>query len=120
MKALLLLAALMCTGCATSDNWTRQDTQREIAFQLINAADAWQTSQLRGRSDVEEAGRVARVVLGAEPKGGETVMYFATMGVSHYVISRMLPAKWRPWWQRGTVAYAGSVVYGNCNEFDLC
>lgn len=121
-KLLVLLAVLPLTGCATldRDDWSQADTRREIAFQLINAADAWQTSEIQDRPYVKEGGVVAREILGPEPETGDTVLYFATIGVSHYLVSRLLPAKWRPWWQRGTALYGGFVVYENCAEHDLC
>ena len=118
--AAIAAAALALTGCASSGEWTRADTARELAFVGAIAADAWQTSQIAGRADLVEGEPLARAVLGREPSKSGTAVYFATLGVSHFLIARALPAKWRPWFQSGTLAYEGLIVSRNCMEHDLC
>lgn len=111
------LAALL-GGCASQD-WTRADTYREVTWQIVNAADGYTTAQIRKSSSVIERQPVTRAILGDEPETGETVLYFTSLGVSHWLVSRMLPSKWRRWWQGGTLVYSGAMVINNC-EVGLC
>jgi hypothetical protein len=68
--------------------WTRADTRREVGFQVVNALDAIQTSMIRDRADLVEGMPLTRSILGDRPDLGETTLYFASMGVSHYIIAR--------------------------------
>lgn len=120
MRALLIVLALALTGCANAPDWRPYDTRREVVYQLVNAADAWQTAQIQHRADLVEVGPMARSLMGAEPSDRDVAIYFTSMAVSHYVISRILPPKWRSWWQNTTLLYHSSVVYENCSEHDLC
>lgn len=101
-------------GCASSDNWTRADTARELTFQVANAADAYQTSRYASDPTIEEGTPFTRAVIGSEPSGSDVALYFGTMAVSHYFIARALPAKWRPWFQGGTAGLSIYTVYNNC------
>src|SRR5688572_6254344 len=114
----IILACLFLSGCGS--NWTRDDTIREVGFQVVNIADAWQTQSIRKRKDVKETGVIAVEILGKEPKPGETAVYFGTMALSHFLISRALPPKWRRYWQSGTALYSATVVTSNCTDFQLC
>jgi hypothetical protein len=118
ISACLLITACASTGPA-SDEWSQSDTRREIAFQFVNVLDAVQTNEIRGRTDVVEVGRWARSIMGTEPSRSEVATYFVAMGLSHYLISRALPPRWRKYWQAGTIADHGYAVVHNCAKFDL-
>jgi hypothetical protein len=94
--------------------WTRNDTYREVAFQVINLADAWQTSRIQYNDSLVEGMPFTRAIIGAEPSTRDTALYFGTMGISHYLIARLLPAKWRPYFQGATIAFSGATVINNC------
>ncbi len=116
----LLALSVFLTGCVSLPNdWSRQDTVGEVTYQILNVADAITTAQIQHDPNLVEAGPIAARVLGENPENGEVVMYFGTLAVSHAIISMMLPQKWRPWWQGGTVVYTGIVVANNCN-LGLC
>jgi hypothetical protein len=142
--AIVGVILLLCTlgGCATVDapareskpcaewpngyctyqgpeQWTRADTRREVAYQIVNALDAIQTSMIRDRPDLVEGMPLTRAVLGAKPDLGDTALYFASMGVSHFIIARLLPPKWRAWYQSGTLAFSSYTVGRNCIEHGL-
>lgn len=124
IKLLAGVAFLFLSGCATQNNWnadtwSAQDTRREIAYQLVNVYDAVQTSEIRKRPDVVEVNPVGRAVMGAEPKAEGVAMYFTSLAVSHYLISRVLPPKLRKYWQYGTIGYQGATVFNNCYELSL-
>lgn len=123
MSRLILVLSFLLplfTGCAASRTWDSGDTQREIAFQVVNLADALQTSQIRKRADLVEGEPVARAFMGREPSARDTAVYFGSLAVSHFVIARLLPDSWRPWFQGGTLVYSGTIVVRNCAEHDLC
>lgn len=102
------------------DDWTTDNTVSEVAFQVFNILDALQTNRIQYRSDLVEGSSFTRSVIGAEPSTRDVALYFGTVAISHYLISRMLPAKWRPWWQNGTAVYSGYTVLHNCTDAQLC
>ncbi len=116
MTVILLAPAI--SGCA-SDNWTKTDTKYEIAFQVINAADAYTTSRIRHTYGVEEMNPITRAIVGSQPNETDVALLFITYGISHYVIATVLPAKWRRFYQVGTTLYSASLVIENCN-LGLC
>ena len=120
---LALAACLGLTACASNghhaEQWTKADTRREIAFQLVNALDALQTDQIRARDDLVEVGPIARAAMGPEPSRSDVAVYFATRAVTHYFISRAIPSSWRRYWQYATVANQGYVVVRNCTKYEL-
>lgn len=122
---LIGLFAPLMTGCVSlseryhGDDWSRDDTRREIAYQIVNAWDVIQTNEIRRRPDVVEVNPLGRAVMGAEPQPKDMAMYFGSLAVSHYAISRLLPAKLRKYWQSGTIASQGYTVANNCFEYKL-
>lgn len=113
---MLLKASALC-GCASTDPWTREDTQWQLAYMTAIAADAYTTATIQHHDHIEEVGTIARPVLGAQPQTGETLVYFAAVAVAHYFIARRLPKKWRRWWQVGNAGYHGYLAIGNCTKF---
>lgn len=109
------LAALLLTGCASTD-WTAADTRRELAYQAVNAIDAYQTMHIADRPDLKEGNAITAAIIGDQPSEGEVVTLFASYAVSHWLISRALPPKWRKYWQYGTTGYQGYAVINNCRH----
>lgn len=119
MRLFGLLAALLAMGgCAHSDEWTKRDTWMQVAVTATLAADAYTTSKIQYANLVED-GFVLRKVLGSKPATRDTYIYFGSLIISHYFITRMLPAKWRPYWQGWELAVHGRAVVNNCNN-GLC
>jgi hypothetical protein len=115
-----VLVSLAYHGRAHADEWRREDTYRELAVAAVLTMDAVQTAQYRHRDDIEEGTALTRSLIGKEPTGRDTALYFGTLAISHYLIARALPAKWRPYWQGGVIAYEGYLVIRNCSEYDVC
>ena len=109
MKLLILLAL---TGCAHSDPWTKQDTTLQVAATIALVADAYTTANIQYHN-LYEAGP-ARHVLGSQPSTSDTWQYFGSLAVSHYLISRALPGKWRPYWQGSFIIIHANAAYKNC------
>ncbi len=119
MRLTLIMIVLACTGCAHNDPWTRKDTQREVVFNLVNIADAVTTSRIQDHPNLTEGHWLANSVLGDNPSTDDTVKYFASRAVVHYLIGRSLPAKWRPYWQGFNVVEGAITIHKNC-ENGLC
>lgn len=123
--AITLAACALLSACASissytgPEDWDRSDTGREITFQLLNAVDAVQTSEIRDRPDVQEVGPIARTIMGAEPSGTDVALYFGSMAISHYLISRALPPRLRQYWQIGSIGERTYWVYNNCAKYSL-
>ena len=116
LKSLLLLTVFF-SGC--SSTWTTTDTKYEIAFQAVNLADAYTTSRIRHTDGVAEADPITRSLIGSQPDGRDTALLFMTYGVSHYVIARALPERWRRFYQVSTTVYSAALVIENC-DLGLC
>lgn len=86
----------------------------ELSFQVMNAIDGYQTSRIKDHPYVKEVDPVTVEILGEQPESGETALYFATRGISHYLIARALPPKWRPWFQGPTMVHSTWYVVNNC------
>ena len=132
MKRLITASsALLLSGCAVNGDWTSRDTALEISYQVVNAMDAVSTARISATPDwtpvnnsnyvwrIEEGVPVTRAILGPRPSKQDAYLYFATMGVSHWLIARSLPPKWRPWFQGSTTLLAADAVIGNCDN-GLC
>lgn len=85
MKRLLPLAALIATP-AYADGFEN----REIAFQVLNAADAAQTCHIVSTGRGVEANPIARAVIGRKPSCATIFGFKAASGVAHYAIADFL------------------------------
>ena len=117
MRFLVLLIVFL-SGCA-HDPWRPRDTALEIAFQTTLVADAITTSRIKDHPNLIEGSYLTQRVIGENPSDRATLHYFLTMGISHYLISRALSHKWRPWYQGGTLIYEIDAVRNNCDN-GLC
>ena len=114
---LLIVIAFVLSGCAT--DWTQQDTRYELAFQVINAADAYTTSRIRHTNNVHEVNLLTVSLIGRQPTASDVALLFSTYGISHYLIAKALPEKWRRYYQVSSFIAVTYVVIENC-QLDLC
>lgn len=119
MRTLLILTILLTSACAHNDPWTTRDTVMQVGVTTILAYDAVTTSRIQYCETCYEAGAVAKRFLGSQPSTSDTWMYFGTLAITNYFISRALPAKWRPYWQVGSAVPHVVAINGNC-ERGLC
>ena len=103
-----------CAGCAHQDSWTTQDTVLQSIYTATLVVDAIQTSEIQYHPDLEEGGVIARSVLGRNPSTSDTWQYFGSLAVTNYLVSRALPARWRPWWQGANIAHQTTLIFSNC------
>jgi hypothetical protein len=117
----LVFLSIFLSGCSTfepPEEWRLRDTALEVSFQIVNALDARSTQRIAA-SPYQEVAVITRAVLGPKPDAGETAAYFAVSGLTHYLIGRSLPPKWRKWWQAGTLGHSAYVLENNC-DIGLC
>lgn len=100
-------------GCAHQDEWTKTDTYMQAVVTAAYAADAYTTSKIQYHPELREEGP-AHFALGRQPSTSDTWMYFGTLAITNYFISRALPAKWRPFWQSVNIVAHGSAAFTNC------
>ncbi len=112
LRALACYVVLMLAGCASQD-WSRADTVAELSWQALNIVDARQTAEIHETPGIRETDPLTRRILGRQPDPSETYQLMATYAVSHYVISRSLPPRWRKYWHAATLAPKAAVVYDN-------
>ena len=119
-RVLTILTVLVFTsGCAHTDEWTRRDTVLQVGVTAALLADAITTSRIHDNPNVYESGAVAHRVLGRQPSTRDTYLYFGTLVISNYLITRALPEKWRKYWQSSQILVHGYAVSNNC-DLDLC
>ena len=119
MKHLILIPVLFLFACASNDPWTRQDTIRPVGVTAVMLGDAISTANIQYQANTWEAGPIAKQFLGPQPSTSDTAMYFGSLIISNAVITRWLPAKWRPYWQGWEIAVHGYAWYNNC-DLGLC
>ena len=121
MKISIVLFFLFLTGCASNAEWTTTDTKYEVAYQLVAAMDAYTTMQIRHNPDpvIIERSWPTRQLIGSNPNERDVALLFVTYGISHYLIARALPPKWRRYFQVGTIGLSSITVINNCRN-KLC
>lgn len=133
MRALIIMSVIALSGCAANGEWTRRDTIMEVTWQAVNVLDAVSTSRLEDTPDwhlverdgvtyrrrLEEHSPLTRAVIGPRPSSEDVYMWMTTVAISHWLIARALPPKWRPWYQGVSIAVSAEAFLGNCDN-GLC
>lgn len=82
-------------------------------------ADAITTNRIQDNPYAEEVGPVARHFLGPQPNTDDTALYFGTVIITSYLVSRALPARWRRYWQWWEIGAHGYALKNSCDA-GLC
>ena len=115
----ILIALAMLSGCAHTDGWNREDTLYQLGVTAALAGDAYTTSRIQYMPSIKEGGPIAKHFLGLQPSTEDTVMYFTSVAIVNYFISRALPRKWRRRWQTWEISVHGYSIKNNC-DLGLC
>jgi hypothetical protein len=108
IKKTIALGMLLASFASHADDWTRQDTYRELLFTVPAVIDYFQA-----RDMVDNYGKFHEnnPVLGRYPSQGK-LNTFAVIGIAgHYLVSRTLTGKTRATWQYSTATIEiGNVI----------
>jgi hypothetical protein len=115
MIKFISIIILLLSGCAHSDNWTRADTMMQLGVTAVLIGDAVTTARIQDHPNTFENGPWAKHALGLHPDPSDVYLYFASVIVIDYLITRALPAEWRPYWQGWEIAAHGYAIINNCN-----
>ena len=114
-----IILLILLAGCAHQDEWTKRDTIMQVGVTAMIIGDAILTTRIKDHPNVYECGPIAKQFLGRQPKTQDVYLYMGTLIVTNYLISRALPAKWRPYWQAANMVQFSYMIYNNC-QHDLC
>jgi hypothetical protein len=91
MSKFLLLLAFLSSSCF-ADPWTSEDTYRQTAFFILDAADWAQTRNIARNPDKWTE---TNPLLGAHPSVRQVDWYFVSASLMHFGIAYLLPSKYR-------------------------
>jgi hypothetical protein len=109
MKKLLLLILLLATS-ASAQPLSKKDWALEAATYAFLAAD-W--GQSRDIAEHPNHFTESNFILGDHPSTKMVDEYFLTDFAVHLVITRMLPPKYRPYWQLFTIGLETNAIETN-------
>jgi len=115
-RLLLLTSAILLNGCAVlapPEDWSENDTKYEMMWQVLNVIDARQTSRIQHTPGVYEDDWMTRPLIGLQPSTRDAYQIAATYAISHYLITKYMPAKLRPYWHAGMITGKYLVIQEN-------
>jgi len=114
IKTSLLTLAL--SACVATPAHADAFTEREIAFQVLNMADAATTCHAVNSGQAIEGNPLIAGILGKRPKCGELIAFKAAAGALHWVIAAEInktDPKLAKWLQIASIGIQGGVVAAN-------
>ncbi len=107
--ALAIAAAFILMGCATPDNWTRDDTRWQQGTTASIAADSLSTAYALRRGCNED-----NPLLGRYPSDGVLLLAGAVGSVTNYLVAKHIKRpRWRRAWQITFVVLHSSLAIRN-------
>lgn len=112
MKKTPLILALILTSSLVFafDEWTKEDTYREVAWQTLNLIDWKQTLIIANNPDHYKE---INPIIGEHPSRGKVNTYMAVGAVSHLAMSYVLPKEYRVIFQYFTIGTSAYCVGNN-------
>jgi len=107
MKKFLLL--LMFASSAWADDWTREDTYRQIAITTLQVVDWGQTRYIAKHPEFHEV----NPLIGSHPSIGRVNNYFAVSIPANWAISALFSRRYRETWQYARGAAQLSLILYN-------
>lgn len=101
------------TAPANAGDWSKADTKREVAYQVVAAMDWAQTRYIAESCHTDKHFLETNLILGECPSDGRVNTYFVISGLAHYGVSRLLSPKHRETWQAFTLVIETSYVANN-------
>ncbi len=109
MKLGIILLLLLIPTTVLAE-WTTQDTILEISWQGLHLVDWGQTLDIAKHPNQFNE---INPIIGKHPSTSTVNTYMACSAISHALISYILPKKYRPYWQIGSIAVTSSLIYHN-------
>lgn len=109
--SLCVVLFLSASSVQAADPWSKGDVFREVAFQALNAIDFIGTDRMLQ----DHRGQVIELnpFLGAAPSR-DTLLYTGIgIGLSHAIVTHLIPAKYRPYWQYSFIIIKAGAVANN-------
>ncbi len=120
-RLLLLTSAILLNGCAVlapPDDWSENDTKYEMMWQVLNVIDSRQTGRITQTYNVYESNWMTRPLIGPRPSARDAYQIGAAYALSHYLMTKYMPAKLRPYWH-GSMIPAKYLVIQRNHELGL-
>jgi len=108
MKKLILMFLFIFPLQAMA--WDKNDTRREVAWQIIHAIDYGQTLDIAKNPHRFTEGNP---ILGRHPSTDQVHAYMLTGALLHYAVARKLKPKYRKLFQYVSIGLSGSCVVSN-------
>jgi len=109
MKKLLILLFLVAST-AQAGTLSNADIQREVFFDGLMVLDYAQTKDIK---HYPTTAHERNKLLGEHPSDAAIRNYFLVTAAGHYLVTKTLPAAWRPAWQYGFILLEAVTVYKN-------
>lgn len=107
ISLLIIISFALFSGCATTGNWRKEDTKREVAYQVLNVVDY---GLARDGAKNSQGYKDINPIIGKNPSPKKIDRYFAISGVVHLGVSYLLPEEWRKPFQDMTLSIKGGMI----------
>ena len=92
----IIVASMVCTGCAHQDPWINEDTKHFMAYAVSASIDVYSTNRLLdGYYFAEERNPVIIRTFGVRPTKNQLIIGTLVIGTLNYFIAKALPEKYR-------------------------
>ena len=108
-QAIVIAIPLFWCMQAFADEWTTEDTRRELVYAALVAADWRQTQDIAHHPNIDEGNEF----LGEHPTNGQINRYFLTSTTLQLAIAYSLPSDWRRTWQSVGIGFELAFVLNN-------
>jgi len=109
LKKIILICALFALLSWSSPPMSKRDRALEGIFFTLLIVDWGQTRSIVRDDDFKEL----NFILGPEPNLEAVDLYFLSCALSHLLITRALPEKYRPYWQMVYIGIEANQVFQN-------
>lgn len=109
-----IIVSLILLGLANvavaHDEWTADDTKRQVAYYVLHTVDWGQTRDIAKNPKMFHE---LNPIIGEHPTIGRVNGYFVTTALIHTGIAYILPAEWRKGFQYVTIGVEAGVTSMN-------
>ncbi len=95
-----------------ADEWRAEDIKLEVLYLGLKTIDWMQT---RYASTRPEQYHEVNPLMSKHPSDAEVNQYFLATAIGHVVVTHLLPAKYRKWWQYGFITISSGCIANNIN-----